>query len=327
MTAIHWMTPGAQELLPRIDTVLFDVDGVLLDVSHTIRAVNCLAPVAYLRWLNGWTAPDDLLTSPEIEHFKRAGGFNDDLDLTRALILLYLFKSARYGSRDARHLHRLTPTIAEFTADIATRGGWLAAATRILQERANAAEWSAMIQDYNPALIGRFFQEIRGGTLCERLYGYHPMYVSAPGNYPDDRILIDASLMPANRRLAILTGRTRNEAAVALEMTGLTERIPILSHAMTSDDGSHKPDPDGMRRLVTSLGSRVALYVGDARDDLRTVLNFRALPERPDVTLLSAQVLTGTVGDEAPALFADADILAADVNAVLRLLCSSNRPV
>jgi phosphoglycolate phosphatase-like HAD superfamily hydrolase len=320
MTGIRWITPKAQELLPHIDTVIFDVDGVLLDVSHTIRAVNCLAPVAYLRWLNGWTAPDDLLTSPEIEHFKRAGGFNDDLDLTRALILLYLYKSARYGSRDARYLHPLTPTITEFTADIATRGGWLTAATEILRERANPAEWAAIVEDYNPALIGRFFQEIRGGTLCERLYGYQPMYVSASGNYPDDRVLLDASLMPSNRTLAILTGRTRNEAEVALEMTGLTERIPILSHAMTSDDGSHKPDPDGMRRLVTALDSRVALYVGDARDDLRTVLNYRALPDSANVTVLSAQVLTGTVGEEAPALFADADILADDVNAVLRLL-------
>jgi len=55
------------------------------------------------------------------------------------------------------------------------------------------------------------------------------------------------------------------------------------------------------------------------------VLAFHALPEAEHVTLLSAQVLTGTVGADAPHLFADADILAPDVNAVLALLRSAKR--
>jgi HAD superfamily phosphatase len=319
VTGIRWITPPARERLPQVDTVIFDVDGVLLDVSRTIRVVNCAAPVAYLRWLPGWHTPDDLLTSPEIELFKRTGGFNDDLDLTRAVVLLFLYKAARCGSRDAGYLHSLSPTIAEYTAEIAARGGWLSSAVAAVRDRATAAEWAAVENDYDPALIGRFFQEIRGGSLCERLYGYRPQYVITPGSYPDDRVLLDVSLLPSDRVLAVLTGRTRAETAVALEMLGLSERIPP-SHRMTGEDGSHKPDPEGMRRLVRSLHCRVALYIGDARDDLRTVQNYRALPEAATTTVLSAQVLTGTVGDEAPALFADTDILAEDVNAVLRLL-------
>ena len=75
-----------------------------------------------------------------------------------------------------------------------------------------------------------------------------------------------------------------------------------------------------MNALLTRLGARNAIYIGDALDDLRTVLAFRRLPEAAQITLLSAQVLTGTAGPDAAALFADADILAADVNAVLDLL-------
>jgi hypothetical protein len=55
-------------------------------------------------------------------------------------------------------------------------------------------------------------------------------------------------------------------------------------------------------------------------DDLRTVLRFRQLPEAESVVTLSAQVLTGTTGVEAAQLFAEADIIAPDVNAILRLL-------
>jgi phosphoglycolate phosphatase-like HAD superfamily hydrolase len=75
-----------------------------------------------------------------------------------------------------------------------------------------------------------------------------------------------------------------------------------------------------MRALLARLGSRTALYIGDAPDDLRTVLAFRNLPEAQAMTLLSAQVLTGPAGAASAPLFAEADVLAPDVNAVLDLL-------
>jgi phosphoglycolate phosphatase-like HAD superfamily hydrolase len=75
-----------------------------------------------------------------------------------------------------------------------------------------------------------------------------------------------------------------------------------------------------MATLIDRLGCRVALYIGDTFDDLRTVLAYRALPKSSGVTLLSAEVLTGTVGPDAPRLFAEmgTDLVAGNVNDVLR---------
>ena len=314
------IAPGVAELLPLVDTVIFDIDGVLLDVSHTIRRVNCLAIPDYLRRLPGWTAPDDLLVSEDIEHFKRAGGFNDDLELSRAAVLLYLFKAARYGLRDAAALHPLSPTIGEFTDAIHTRGGWLTGAQAFLRETASSEEWETLYSEYDAALIDRLFLEIRAGDLSERLYGFAPFYHPGPGTYPQDRVLIDLTLLPAGKTFAILTGRMRTEAEIALEQTGLTEILARPEQRMTSDDGNRKPEPDGLRRLLAALDSTVSLYIGDALDDMNTVLNYRLLPDSAQRTVLSAQVLTGTVGPDAPTLFAPADVIAPDVNAVLRLL-------
>jgi phosphoglycolate phosphatase-like HAD superfamily hydrolase len=158
------------------------------------------------------------------------------------------------------------------------------------------------------------------GDLTKRLYGYEPAYYPGPGAVQNDRPLIDLSRLPTGKTLARLTGRTRAEAQLALEFAGLDGLIPLPERGITEDDGFHKPDPGGMRALLLRLGAQVAVYIGDALDDLRTVKAFRALPEAQNITLLSAQVLSGTVGPEAPALFADADILAPDVNAVLNLL-------
>lgn len=315
--------PGTHELLARLDTLVFDVDGVLLDVRDSIRSVNVLAVPTYLRMLpSGWHAPDDLLTSEDIERFKQAGGFNDDWDLTCAVVLLYLWKGARENSRDAAALHLLSPTVAEFTNAVALRGGWLRAAEAAVFEQTTPGQEAAIRAQYDKKRAGRIFQELWAGDLSPRVYGYAPTINPGPGAVRRDRPLLDLSLLPGqNVTLAALTGRTLSEAQLALEMVGLDKRILLPGpQGITRDDGFFKPEPFGMRTLLSRLDARVALYIGDALDDLRTVLAFRALPEAAHTMLLSAQVLTGTVGLDAPRLFADADILAPNVNAVLELL-------
>ena len=309
----------AAALLARVDTVIFDVDGVLLDTSRSIRQMNLEVIPAYLRMIPGWNAPEDLLRSEDIERFKWAGGFNDDWDLSCALGLLYLFKAARYGRKDAAFLHPLTPTIAEFTQEIAERGGWLHAAEAIVFEQATPAEEHVIRDAYNPRLMHRLCQELYAGDLSPRIHGHEPLYFPGPGKVWQDRPILDVSLLPVDRTLALLTGRTRSEAEIAVEMLGIGDFIRFPEYAMTRTEGNAKPDPDGMRRLLQITGARIALYIGDAVDDMRTVLRFRQLSEAAEIIVLSAQVLTGTTGDEAATLFAEADIIAEDVNALLRL--------
>ncbi len=317
-----FLRPDARDLLPRVDTIIFDIDGVLLEVSRSIRKVNCLSVAAYLRTLPGWTAPDDLLTSEDIEQFKEAGGFNDDWDLTFTVVLLFLHKWRLHGLTDAAALHTLCPTVAEFTADIAHRGGWLRAAEAIVLGTDDSALPAWPPEWYDKPRIRQIFQELWAGDLCPRIYGFAPQYYPGPGWIRLDTPLLDLSLVPADVKLGVVTGRTLAEAQYALELIGLAERIALPgAQGITKDDGFYKPEPAGMRQVLTRIESRVALYIGDTIDDLRTVLAFRQLPEASSITLLSAQVLTGTTpGAVAPVLFAETDILANDVNTVLRLL-------
>ena len=323
---ITWVSPRAQSLLPQVDTVIFDIDGVLLDVSHSIRAVNIAALPAYLQMLPGWSCPADVLTSPEIEAFKTAGGFNDDLDLACALALLFLFKGARYHTKNADELHRLWPSVSDYTAGIAERGGWLTAAEALVAHHASPTEAALIAAAYNAPLIKQIFLELRFGNACETIYDFAPQFFPGDGNVHLDIPLLDPNALPENKTLAIMTGRTLREAKIGLQSAGIAGRIALPEGGITSDEGYHKPRPDGLLHLLTRKlpASRVALYVGDAADDMRTVLNFRALPDAPQITVLSAQVLTGTAGQQAPEeaarLFAQADLCAQDVNAVLRLL-------
>lgn len=325
LTAPLIVKPGVQEQLRRLDTLIFDIDGVLIDFTASIRRVNVLSIPAYLRTLPNWTAPDDLLTSEDIERFKRAGGFNDDWDLTYAAVLLYLFKAARFESRDAAALHPLPPTIADYTDALARGGGWLAAAEAFVFAQATVPEGRAIRAGYDTDRIRRIFQEMYAGDLAPRLYGFTPVLNPGRGAVRDDRSLLDVARVPRDRTLAVLTGRTLAEARIGLEMVGLDRLIPLPAFGITKDDDFYKPEPWGMRALLTRLGARTALYIGDAPDDLRTVLRFRALPEAAAITLLSAQALTGPAGPAAAPLFAAADIVAPDVNTVLDLVTAAHR--
>ena len=171
--------------------------------------------------------------------------------------------------------------------------------------------------------------ELRFGNACETVYDFAPQFFPGDGNVHLDIPLLDPDALPDNKTLAVMTGRTLREAEIGLQSAGIAGRIALPERGITSDAGYHKPRPDGLLHLLTQKlpASRVALYIGDAADDMRTVLNFRSLPDAPQaVTVLSAQVLTGTAGQQSPEeaarLFAQADLCAQDVNAVLRLLVS-----
>ena len=113
---------------PPLRGIIFDMDGVLLDITQSIRRVNCLAVPFYLRTVLGWPAPDDLLTSADIELFKNAGGFNDDWDLTYAIVLHYLWKGHEQPDASPETLNTLQPNLNRYAARIKDRGGWLRAA-------------------------------------------------------------------------------------------------------------------------------------------------------------------------------------------------------
>ena len=49
-----YATPHAQAQRDALDAVIFDMDGVLLDITQSIRVVNCLAVPYYLRTVLGW---------------------------------------------------------------------------------------------------------------------------------------------------------------------------------------------------------------------------------------------------------------------------------
>lgn len=316
-------TPTAEEARPQIDAVIFDMDGVLLDITRSIRVVNCLAVPFYLRTVLGWPAPDTLITSADIELFKHAGGFNDDWDLTYAIVLHYLIRGQENPDASPETLNVIQPNLNRYAARIKERGGGLRAAEEIVFERLTRDDRLRIETHYRKQVIRQCFEELLAGEHCQRLYGYPPELYHGRGFINDDGVLLDLSKVPTDRKLGVQTGRTYEEARLGMEFTKLDALIDE-QYVVTKRDGFHKPNPSGLALLQKRLDFQTAIYIGDTLDDLRTVRNFNE-GKPGGATFLAALVLTGPAGAANEKLFrtASPDLIASDVNAVLDWLASS----
>jgi HAD superfamily phosphatase len=312
-----YLSERARALQHELDALIFDMDGVLVDIANSVRPALLLAVPLYLRAIVGWTTPDRLFTSEIVEMFKNSGGFNDDVDLACAIILNYLVKSRENGEADAETLNLLPPSLTRYATRLQQKGGGLKNAEDICLEHYDWRERDVIIRDYNKPKIKRVFREVFGGSHSKDLYGFDPEYYFGPAFIENDATLIDVSKLPKNRRIALLTGRTASETKVGLSIAGLENAIPE-DLRVTQDDGYPKPNPTGLAILAAKLDCRKAgIYIGDTRDDYRTVRNLNAKETLPP--FLSALVLTGPAGKANRGFFkkTGTDIVAENVNEVL----------
>ncbi len=310
------------KLLPTCDAVLFDVDGVLLDVSQSFRAAICDTTQHYAVHHLELSNNHPLLTPEETEFFKFAGGFNDDWDLTNAAVMLVAAKMTQTEARDALSIHEMAPTWRDYTDKIKRAGGGLVRAEGVILEMLTPGQRRDFARAINPKLVIRLFQEFYGGDdACAELYGFQPEYVHGEGYYKRETLLIDADLLPKNLKYGVVTGRSIPETRLALSHAKLLHRIPERGW-ITPEAGFKKPDGRTLILAREALDFKNGVYLGDIMDDLQTVLNYRELKGAGKGRIAGAIALSGPSGGAHKAQFleAGADIVTPDVNTLLSYL-------
>ncbi len=319
------------DTLSRMDSLIMDIDGVLVDVSESFPLAVQEAVRLFIQTELGWAIDAPPVTTGELDEFKRAGGFNNDWDLAQAVVLFLLTKSLRHGVKGISRLRKLSPSLEEFLSQVSAQGGGLAGAEKVSLSLLELRQRRDLARLWKRRLIVQMAQELYAGPrLCSHLYGFEPRWVRKNDGYIQrERVLVDIVLVKEKWRVGIITGRTRKETALVLTRIQLADRIPE-SFWITDDDHPRKPDPFALQILAQRMRAQVAVYVGDTVDDLHMVKAYqeKALPTDPAV--LSAQVLTGHGGARNRSLFLErgADILCASVNDLLiwldRLTGSAN---
>lgn len=299
------MADKVQEI-GKMDVLIFDMDGVLVDVSRSYRKTIQQAIGIYLRDCLGIKA--ELVSLEEISLFKSAGGFNNDWDLTAAFLLYLLALSGipplrrnkRLPSPDTivlylrehlSHLHRRKPLqvnrtrLSSFLENVRISGGGLKGVRSVLGDRWNGWVYGSGGLD-RENLIKRIFQEIYLGEQFASHYRLQPLFYRWKGLYLREKLLIEKEILLALRkklRLGIASGRPRFEAELALKRFHLMECFDAL---VTLDECETeetrllavskkkvkltKPHPYSLLRAVKEIGIQNPRcgYIGDTVDDM-----------------------------------------------------------
>lgn len=260
----------------RVEAVVLDVDGVLVDVANSYRR----AIVETVERLHGERPPEGT-----IQALKDAGGFNDDWMVTDAACLFVVARRAGLGL-----------DVDGFADRIAEADGGLDAARTVIHDELGTRAGDVEEQ-WDPVQVREVFQALYlGAERYRELEGGEPPF-DADGYLENEPVLIEAETveaLEARFRVGVLTGRPAAEAAIALDRTGL--HIPPEHRITMDDDVPGKPAPAGLLALADRLGASSVAFVGDTLDDVRTAVAADAADAR---RFYGIGVLTGGLTGEA----------------------------
>jgi len=275
-----------------LNVLIFDMDGVLIDVSNSYRNTIQKTVDLYLGTCLGFKGKSKtLVTKEDIALFKAASGFNNDWDLTSGLLhyLLSLsqlppfskhpefssiLESVSFLRSKSSHIPNETNTlykeknVTSFTKKVKASGGGLKGVRKALESSWEG--WLLQSGDLTRTnLIKRIFQEIYLGNQFSVFYRLPRLFYRGQGHYLQEKLLISGRILKTLQkriRLGIASGRPRFEAELALKRFNLFsyfDSIVTLDECEAEEarmfrlTGNHKifskPHPYSLLRTIREI--------------------------------------------------------------------------
>ena len=295
--------------------IVFDMDGVLIDVSGSYRETARKTARLFFDGAKGFgKLPDPLFPLADLAELKHTGGLNNDWDLTAlTLHLLFALVKTPAGPLSADDSPDPEETIRR--CDVSDLADFLNASPRPLMDlldrygrRHDPFVTSCYQGDVDTGnRIKRIFQEIYlGRPLFTPLYSREPRCYHGEGLIHRENLLIEPTLLADLSRdhiLAIATGRPRAEAYFPLDRFDLRKYFQLV---ITLDDCTReeerifaecgerislkKPDPYMLDRIPCLIGKGFSecYYLGDMPDDMQAARSSKTGYRGVGVVLSSA---------------------------------------
>ncbi len=295
--------------------IVFDMDGVLIDVSGSYRETARKTARLFFDGARGFgKLPDPFFPLTDLAELKQTGNLNNDWDLT-ALTLHLLFALVKTPSGRLSADDSTCPEETIRRCDVSDLADFLNASSRPLMElldrygrRHDPFVTSCYQGDVGTGnRIKRIFQEIYlGPSLFTALHGGQPRFYRGEGLIHQESLLMDPTLLADLSRdhiLAIATGRPRSEANFPLDRFNLRKYFQLV---ITLDDCTreeeriftergerislNKPDPYMLDRIPCLIGKgfNECYYLGDMPDDMQAARSSKTGYRGVGVVLSSA---------------------------------------
>src|ERR671924_674896 len=249
------------------DCVLFDIDGVLVDIRKSYNAAIKKTVEYMLKFITGRSF-QNLVTDQIILKFRQSGGFNNDTDTSYAITLAILANPPKNISQGRKFLAKV--------AENANESGYISVekflAIYDINKWKKVLIYPAPVKD---SMLARVFDEIfYGPELFRKQDHLEPKYwTTGRPLIKNDRLAVSAKTMKKLNKmfkgnLAIVSGRSKLAAEYSLK--------PIMKYFNSDacvflEDEKRKyakPHAFAIKHAMNVMNAKTAIYAGDSAEDL-----------------------------------------------------------
>jgi HAD superfamily phosphatase len=249
-----------------LDAIIFDCDGVLIDVSNSYDlAIKNTTDFIVKEFAK--IDQSKVVNTQMIEGFKATGGFNDEVDVTYAMILSVIA---------AKKLNKpFSKLILDVIKNSDQRG--IQSIEKYFDIlKVDLSEIRKKLGYPGPRhtnVLSSIFDEIFYGTkLYYDLYKKKPDFFDGKGLIENDKVLVKKQLIGSlkkkfGKKLAIVSGRGIISAEYSLKE--LFEEFDLKNSKFLEDEPRElaKPNPASLISSIKGLGSTCTMFVGDSTED------------------------------------------------------------
>lgn len=249
-----------------IDSIVFDCDGVLIDVTNSYDLAIQRTTSYVLKEIAN-IQKSEPVTSKIIDGFKATGGFNDEVDLTYAAII------------SLAAANTLNKSGNEFIFDVienANQTGITSVEKYLESLKVDFSELKKKL-DYpgrheDNLLYSIFDQLFYGPELYMKLFNKNSTFTDK-GLIENDIILIKKELLDKlknkfGNKIAIVSGR--GIESIRYSIKELLDEFNLEKSIFLEDESRElaKPNPNSIIRTFKGIAATNCLYVGDSMEDL-----------------------------------------------------------
>ena len=247
-----------------IDSLIFDCDGVLIDITKSYDQTIITTTKYILETLAKITDSIDV-NFKIIDGFKSTGGFNDEVDLTYAIILSII--AAKKLKKDQ------TEFIFNVIKNSDSTG--IKSVEIFLKKQIDISEIIYQLSypgsHKENILYQTFDQLFYGPELYSKLF-QNPSKFSEPGLIENDDVIFNDNLSEKlqkkfGKQISMVTGRGKESVRYSLKY--LLEKFDLKNSVFLEDESRDlaKPNPQALINSISGMNSKSCLYVGDSMED------------------------------------------------------------
>jgi len=250
--------------IPKLDAIIFDCDGVLIDVTQSYDLAIQKTTQFIVTNIANISNPITI-DSKIIDGFKSTGGFNDEVDLTYAVILSII--AADKLRKDQQEFI--------FTVIANADSSGILSVEQYIEKFADISDIKNKLSypgtHHDNPLYQIFDQIFYGNELYLKLFK-KPSHILEPGLINNDAVIVTNNLIEKlakkfTSKISIVSGRGKESVRYSLK--SLLDKFDLKNSAFLEDEprALAKPNPKSLIRSINGMTCTHCIYVGDSMED------------------------------------------------------------